>query len=388
MKGLITKPLSGNMAVVEAMRQINPDVVAVYPITPQSPIAQDFSKLVADGKVDTELINVESEHSALSAVVGASAAGARVMTATASQGLALMGEVVPVVSGLRLPVVMAIANRALSGPINIHCDHSDSMMMRDQSWIQLYSMTPQEAYEHTLLALRLAEEVRLPVMNCMDGFITSHCVERVDVLPDGDAKKFVGDAPARRNLLDFKDPITFGPLQLTDSLFETKIEQHEAMKKVPAALKKIGAELSSLTGNKYDVIEKYKMNDAEAVIVVLASLGSTAKPVVDKLRAEGKKVGLLRVRMFRPFPYKEIARALGGTSYIGVLDRCFSFGANPPLHCEVRSALMEITNKISVQSYVFGIGGREIFEHDIEKVLKELLYHKVTDKIKFIGAKK
>ncbi|MFH1637914.1 MAG: pyruvate ferredoxin oxidoreductase [Candidatus Woesearchaeota archaeon] len=370
------------------MRQINPDVVAVYPITPQSQIAQDFSKLVADGKVATELINVESEHSALSAVVGASAAGARAMTATASQGLALMGEVVPVVSGLRLPVVVTVPNRALSGPINIHCDYSDSMMMRDMSWIQVYSATPQEAYDHTLIALRLAEEIRLPVMNMMDGFITSHCVERVEVLEDKDAKKFIGEAPKRRCLLNFDDPITLGPLQLTDSLFETKIEQHEAMKKVPAAFKKISDKLSKLTGSKYGTIESYRMNDAEAAIVVLASLGSTAKAVVDKLREEGKKVGLIRVRMFRPFPYKEVEKAIEGTGHIAVFDRSFSFGAHPPLFSEICNAVLEMTRKPRLQSCVFGIGGREILEKDIEKVFKDLLSYKVSDEMQFIGAKK
>lgn len=381
------KPLSGDLAVVEAMRQINPDVVAVYPITPQSPIAEGFSKLVADGKVATELINVESEHSAISAIVGASASGARAMTATASQGLALMGEIIPVVSGLRLPVVMTIANRALSGPINIHCDYSDSMMMRDLSWVQLYSATPQEAYEHTLIALKLAEEVRLPVMNCMDGFITSHCVERINVLNDNDVKKFVGEAPVRRNLLNFKDPITLGPLQLTDSLFETKIEQYEAMKKVPSVFKKIAGQLSGLTKKNYNVVEKYRSNDAEAILVVLASLGSTAKVVVDKLRAQGKRVGLVRVRMFRPFPYKEVADALEGASHVGVMDRSFSFGANAPLFSEVCNAILQKVRKPRLQSYVFGIGGREILESDIEEVYHELLTFKISPEPKFVGAK-
>ena len=230
-------PLTGAYSAAEAMRQINPDVVAAYPITPHSPIVERFAQFVADGKVDTEMIRVESEHSAMSACVGACAAGARVMTATSSAGLALMWEILGVASGLRLPIIMNVVNRALSAPINIHCDHSDSMGARDLSWIQIYSENAQEVYEHNLLALKLAErkDVLLPAMVCQDGFITSHGVENVEIFPDETVRKFAGEYKPEKYLLNLKDPVTFGPLQLTDYYFETKRRQEAAMKKAKAA---------------------------------------------------------------------------------------------------------------------------------------------------------
>lgn len=382
-----TLPLSGDYAVAEAMRQINPDVVAAYPITPQTQIVEKFAKFVADGEVDTEMIRVESEHSALSACVGASCGGARVMTATSSAGLALMWEILGVASGLRCPIVMPVVNRALSGPINIHCDHSDSMGARDHSWIQIYCENPQEAYDYTLLGVRLAEhpKVLLPVMICQDGFITSHSVVNVEILEDSEVKKFVGNYRPSKYLLNVKDPVTFGPLELTDYYFETKRQQEEAMKNAKRVFIEIGRELERITGRKYYYFEEYKTKNAEALIVTMSSTAGTTKEVVDKMRSEGKRVGLLKIRMFRPFMYREVAEVLKGAKAVAVLDRSASFGAKPPLFSEIVNSLYDSEKKPKLQSYIFGLGGREIYEKDIENVFNELLEGKTTGEIKYIG---
>jgi len=377
-------PLTGNHAVAEAMRQINPDVVAVYPITPQSEIVEKFSEFVANGLVDTGLINAESEHSALSACVGASASGARAMTATSSAGLAFMWEILGVASGLRLPIVMPVVNRALSAPINIHGDHSDSMGARDFGWVQIYSENPQEAYENTLLAVKLAEhkDVLLPAMVMQDGFITSHCVENVKVMDDKIVKDFIGEYKLQNPLLDLKNPVTVGPLQLTDYYFETKRQQHQATENAKQIYLEVGRELKKLTGNNYGYFEKYKVDDADAVVVTMSSTAGTTKAVVDKMRQQGKKVGLLKIKLFRPFPYKEVADALDGRT-IGVLDRSMSFGAFPPLFTDVKNALFG--SKAKIKSYVFGLGGRDIYESCIENIFEHLLEGKFDDKIKFVG---
>ncbi|MFH1212161.1 MAG: pyruvate ferredoxin oxidoreductase, partial [Candidatus Woesearchaeota archaeon] len=265
-----TKALSGAEASAEAMRQINPDVCPVYPITPQTPIMMKFAEFVADGKVDTELIRVESEHSAMSASVGSSAAGARTMTATSSVGLALMMEIVYIASSLRLPIVMNLANRALSGPINIHCDHSDSMAARDSGWLQFYAENAQEAYDHTIMALKIAEnkEVMLPVMCCQDGFITSHCVEKVDILDDNAVHKFIGEyLPEHGLLFNIEKPATVGGLDLFDYYFEHKKQQIEAMESSKEIIKKVFKDYEEISGKKYDFVEPYLIEDAERIIV-------------------------------------------------------------------------------------------------------------------------
>lgn len=382
--------LTGGEAVAVAMKQINPEVVAAYPITPQTPIIETFAEFVANGEVDTELIDVESEHSALSAVVGAAAAGGRSMTATSSQGLALMAEIVYVASGSRLPIVMAISNRSLSAPINIHCDHTDSMFLRDASWLQIYSETAQEAYDNTLIALKVAEhkKVQLPAMVMQDGFITSHNVENVLILDDKKAKKFIGKYEIEYPLLNFKKPVTVGPLDLFDYFFEHKYQQAEAMDEARKVLKEVDGEFYKLTGRKYDFIEKYKTSDADFVIVALSSTCGTAKMVVDKLRKEGKKVGLLKIRVMRPFPEKEIAKALEGKKVVAVLDRSISFGAYSPVFTEVRSALYGLSKRPKMQNYIYGLGGRNIGLKDIEKVFVELMKGQVSDSIKYIGLRK
>jgi len=381
------KALTGDEAVAEAMKQINPDVVPAYPITPQTEIAMTFAKFVSDGLVDTEMIRVESEHSAMSACVGASSAGARAMTATSSAGLALMWEILGVASGLRLPIVMNVVNRALSGPINIHCDHSDSMGARDLSWIQIYSETAQEAYEHTLLAVRLAEheKILLPVMVMQDGFITSHSLENVEVLEDSKIKKFVGSFKPYRPLLDIKNPVTHGPLPLQDAYFEMKRQQVDAMEYAFKLFLDIGKELSKITKRNYYYFEEYKTKDAKAVIVVLNSTAGTTKTVIDKMRKDGKKVGLLKIRLFRPFPYKEVANALKNIPTVCVLDRSESFGANAPLFSEIKNSLYGLSKKPGLQSCMFGLGGRDISEEDIEELFLDLLKNKVSEKVRFIG---
>ena len=384
------KALSGGQAVAVAMKQINPDLVAAYPITPQTPIIETFAQFVADGKVDTELIDVESEHSALSAVVGASAAGGRAMTATSSQGLALMAEIVYIASGSRLPIVMAISNRALSAPINIHCDHSDSMFLRDAGWIQMYSEDAQEAYDNMIIALKVAEnkKVLTPAMVMQDGFITSHNVQNVRILDDKVVKKFVGKYEPEFPLLNTKKPVTVGPLDLFDYFFEHKYQQAEAMESSKKIIKQVDKEFYRLTKRKYDFVENYKTSDAEHIIVALSSTCGTIKMVVDKLRKEGKKVGLLKIRVMRPFPNNEIVKALAKAKSIAVLDRSMSFGNFSPVFTEVKSALYGLNKKPKLHNYVYGIGGRNIGINDIKKVFNDLIKKSSSGKINYIGLRK
>ena len=319
--------LTGNDAVAEAMRQIDPDVIAAYPITPQTEMMHKFAEFVADGLVKTELVLVESEHSAMSACIGASAAGARSMTATSACGLALMWEVLYVAAGLRLPIVMTDVNRALSAPINIHCDHSDTMGARDSGWIQLFSENVQEAYDNVIQAIRIAEHpaVKLPVMVMMDGFIISHTNERIEILPDAVVSKFVGEYKPKHYLLDVDHPATFGPLDLQDYYFEHRRQQAEAMKQAGPIILEIGKEFAKISGRSYGYFEEYKMDGADLVILCLGSTAGTTKAVVDKLRKQGMKVGLLKPRMFRPFPYQELIQALKNVKAVAVLDRSDSF---------------------------------------------------------------
>jgi len=383
------KAITGGEAVAEAMRQINPDVAAVYPITPQTIIMQKFADFHADGLVETELVPVESEHSAMSCCVGAAAAGARVMTATCSAGLALMWEMLGVASGLRLPIVMSVANRAISAPLNIHCDHSDTMGSRDHGWIMLFSENGQEAYENMFIAVRLAErkDIMLPVMVNLDGFITSHGVENIDVYNDQVMKKFVGENKPNKPLLDIKHPVSYGPLELPDYLFETKYQQIPSMEAAKKAYLEIGKELSQITKKEYGFFETYKMDDAKAVIVVINSTAGTVKRVIDQLREKGKKVGLLKIVMFRPFPYQEIREALQNAESVAVLDRAASFGANAPLYGEIKNAIYDLKKRPLLYSCLYGLGGRNIFESDIEHLFNQLL-NKGLEEVNYIGLRK
>ena len=367
--------LAGNESAAEAMRQINPDVVAAFPITPQTELMHKFTEFVANGKVETEMVLVESEHSAMSVTVGASAAGARAMTATSANGLALMWEIVYIAASLRLPIVMPTINRALSGPINIHCDHSDTMGCRDSGWIQIFSENCQEAYDNTLMAVKIAEnkDVLLPVMVTLDGFILSHTLERVDIVDDDVVTKWIGEYIPRKPLLDVDNPVTIGPLDLQDYFFEHKRQQIEGMNNAPQAIAEVNKEFEKISGRKYSFVEEYFTDDAEIIVVALGSTAGTVKYVVDELRSEGQKVGLLKIRVFRPFPHDDIVRVLSKAKAVGVLDRSMSFGAiGGPVYTGIRSSLFQNANGTEVYDYLYGLGGRDIKPASIKKVFSEL----------------
>jgi pyruvate ferredoxin oxidoreductase alpha subunit len=371
-----TLALAGNFAAAYATKQINPQVVAAYPITPQTTMMEKFSEYVANGEVDTELVCVESEHSAMSACVGAAAAGGRVITSTAANGLALMFEVVYIASSLRLPITMCVMNRALSGPINIHGDHSDAMGVRDSGWIQIFNENPQEVYDTMFQACKIGEhkDVRLPVMVNLDGFITSHKIERVDTLDDKQVTDYIGPFETMYSLIDTENPVTYGPLDLFDYYFEHKRQQVEAMKHALPVAKSVMKDYSKQFGREYDIMESYYLDDADYAIVTMSSTAGTTKFVVDKLRAEGKKVGLLKLRLFRPFPAKEVREKLAGLKQIAVLDRSDSFGAfGGPLFTELRNALYELDERPGVVDYIFGLGGRDINAEQITSVYNRLM---------------
>ena len=371
-----TLATTGNSVVAEAMRQCKPNVMAAYPITPQTTIVEEFAGFVAKGRTDCEYVTVESEHSAMSACIGASAAGARVMTATSSQGLALMWEELHIAAGMRLPIVMANANRALSAPINIHCDHSDIMGARDTGWVTFFAETAQEAYDNTIMAVRIAEhpDVMLPVMSTLDGFITTHSIDRVDVLDDASVSGFVGEYRPKNPLLNTEAPALHGSFAgLGGPFFEFKRQQREAMESARTVIKQVGDEYAQISGRPFDVIDTWGMDDAETAIVVLGSTAGNARHVARELRAQGQKVGVIKVRVWRPFPYAELAAALKGVKAVGVLDRAESFGAEGgPLFLEVRGALYDLAERIPVVGYIYGLGGADVKLELIERVYQDL----------------
>jgi pyruvate ferredoxin oxidoreductase alpha subunit len=377
--------LSGGAAAAEALKQLEPDVMAVYPITPQTPIIETFAKFKADGEVETEVIEVESEHSAISACVGSSAAGARTVTATSSQGLALMNEILYIASGMRLPILMVVSSRALSAPINIHGDHSDVMGARDTGWIQIFSENAQEIYDNIIISMKLAEKVNFPVMVIMDGFNTSHCVENLDILPIEEVQKFVGNFEPKQSLLDIENPVTFGPVALQNSYFEFKVQQEEAMIAVTDEYLKIIKEFEKISGRKKDIFETYQTEDAEDVIVLAGSTAGTAKDVVDNMRKQGKKVGLIRINLFRPFPRKEIVVALQNAKRVAVMERAVSPGTYPPFYQDIMTALFQAGEKKNMQSIIYSLGGRDIFAKDIEGIFNDLIANKISIEIKYIG---
>ncbi|MCS7097250.1 MAG: pyruvate ferredoxin oxidoreductase [Candidatus Methanomethylicia archaeon] len=379
--------LNGNEAIAYAVKQCNVDVVSAYPITPQTIIVEKFSEFVADGEVKCAFVPVESEHSALSVCIGAAALGARTFTATSSQGLALMWELMYIASGLRLPIVMAVVNRALSAPINIHCDHSDSMGCRDSSWIQIYCEDAQEAYDTTIQAFRIAEHefVQLPVMITIDGFTISHTMQNVNLLRDDDVKSFVDvrkpiniEIPNRGKLpmiLDPENPLTFGSLDLYDYYFEHKLQQHEAIKNADKVVKEVHDEYFKISGRRYGdgLIDAYGLEDAEDVIIVLGSTAGTVRYVTKKLRHEGKKVGMLRIRTFRPFPIKELTELLKNVKNVGVMDRSgFYGGVGGPVFVETIAAFYNLKRQPKFVNYIYGLGGRDTPPKIIEKVFEEL----------------
>ncbi len=371
----IRERLSGNEAAAIAMKQINPDVVAAFPITPSTEIPQYFSTFVANGQVDTEFVAVESEHSAMSACIGAEAAGSRAMTATSANGLSLMWEMIYIASSLRLPMVMSLVNRAVSGPLNIHNDHSDAMGVRDAGWIMLFSENNQEAYDNLLMAHRIAEhkDVLLPLMVCQDGFITSHSIENIMLEEDSEVKKFVGKYTPKHYLLNEKEPMAVGPLDVQPYLFEHKAQQAIAMKKAKDVILEVSKEFESWTGRHYGLFEEYKLDDADIAIVCMNSTAGTTKFVVDSLRKQGIKAGLLKIRVFRPFPAEEIAKALSHVKAVAVLDKSDSLNAaGGALFSDVTSGMYINKCNVPVINYVYGIGGRDVPASDIESVYKDL----------------
>jgi len=391
----IRERLSGNEAAAFAMKQINPDVVAAFPITPSTEIPQYFSTFVSNGSVDTEFVAVESEHSAMSACVGAQAAGARAMTATSANGLSYMWEMIYIASSLRLPIIMSLVNRAVSGPLNIHNDHSDAMGARDSGWIMLFSENNQEAYDNLIMAHRIAEhkDVLLPLMVCQDGFITSHSIENIELIEDEKVKEFVGNYTPEHYLLNDKEPIAVGPLDVQTYLFEHKYQQAEAMRNAKKIILDVAKDFEKMTGRKYSFFEEYKMEDAEIGIVCMNSTAGTTKTVVDELRNNGIKAGMVKVRVFRPFPAEELASALGNLKALAVMDKADSLNAaGGALFEDVVSGMYVAGKQVPSVSYVYGIGGRDTTSKDIHEVYEYLQQVVKTGKIdnpyRYVGLRK
>lgn len=367
---------SGDSMVAEAFRQANPDVLPVYPITPQTIIVEEFDRFVAEGRIHTEFVPVESEHSAMAAAIGASAAGARTITATASQGLAYMWEELYVAAGMRLPIVMANANRALSAPINIHGDHSDIMGCRDSGWIMLFAENAQEAYDDTLIAFRVAEhpDVMLPVATTLDGFITSHALERAELMDDETVAKFVGEYKPEHSLLDTDNPVSYGMFaNLGNFYMENKLAQRRAMEASMDVLQKVGDEWEKISGRPFEMVKTYGMEDAERVIVVMGSSIGNARHVARTLRERGEKVGVVGLRVFRPFPFEQLVSALKNAKAIAVLDRAETFGGEGgPLWAETVAALSKAGFAVPCRNYMYGLGGADVTLELIENIYEEL----------------
>lgn len=367
--------LSGNEAVAEALRQINPDVFPAFPITPSTEIPQYFASFVANGQVDTEFIPVESEHSSMSAAIGASAAGARALTATSSCGLAFMWEELYIAASNRLPLALALVNRALSGPININCDHSDSMGARDSGWIQMYAENNQEAYDNMVQAFRISEhkDVKLPIMICQDGFITSHAVENIELLEDEEVRSFVGEYEPENYLLNPDCPMAVGPYSVTDYYMEAKRNQAEGMRHVEQVVLDIAKEFAELSGREYGLFEAYRLEDADRAVVMIGSAAGTTKDAIDRLREKGEKVGLLKIRLYRPFPAEAIAEALKSVKAVAVMDRAESYSNHGgPLGADVMAALFRARSTALATNIIYGLGGRDVRVEDMEQVFEDL----------------
>ena len=367
--------LSGNEAIANAMRQINPDVFAMFPITPSTEIPQYFAQYVADGKVDTEFVCVESEHSSMSACIGAEAAGCRAITATSSAGLSFMTEMLFVAASARLPIVLAVANRALTGPININHDYSDSMAERDSGFIQIYAENNQEAYDNYLQAHRIGEtpDVRLPVMICEDGFITSHALENIELQSDEDVKAFVGEYHPENYLLKHENPLAVGPYGTSPYYMEARVAQAEAMKNAKRAILDVAADFERTFGRHYGLFEAYRMEDAETAVVLMGSSAGTAKAACDELREQGQKVGVIKIRVFRPFPGEELAAALAHCKAVAVLDKSEGFSAcGGPLFAETAAACVNLDQRPKMVDIVYGLGGRDFTVAQAKRVFARL----------------
>lgn len=372
----IRERLSGNEAISYAIKQVNPDVMPAFPITPSTEIPQYVANYIANGEMDTEFIPVESEHSSMSATIGAQAAGARSLTATSSCGLALMWEELYVAASNRLPLALCLVNRALSGPININCDHSDSMGARDTGFLQIYAENNQEVYDNFVQAYRIAEhkDVMLPIMICQDGFITSHAVENIELLEDEKVKNFVGDYCPENYLLNAKQPMAMGPYAVSNYYMETKMAQNTAMNNAKKVILEVGKEYGALSGREYGFFEEYRLDDADYAIVIIGSAAGATKDAIDLLREQGMKVGLLKLRVFRPFPDVEIANALKHCKTVAIMDRseCFR-GKGGPLGAEVKAALYDYAKDVKAFNLIYGLGGRDFTVADAKRIYEDLM---------------
>ena len=367
--------MSGNEAVAYAIKQINPDVMPAFPITPSTEIPQMVSSYIANGEVDTEFIPVESEHSSMSAAIGAQAAGARTLTATSSAGLALMWEELLLAASNRMPLALALVNRTLSGPININCDHTDSMGARDTGWIQIYAENNQEVYDNFIQAYPIAEHenVHLPIMICQDGFITSHAVENIELMDDDVVKNFVGEYEPEEFLLNPGKPMSVGPYSISAYAMEARKNQEIALENAADVILKVGKEYEKISRRKYGFFEEYKTKDADYIMLIMGSAAGTAKQAVDELREQGKKVGVLKLRVFRPFPAKEIAAALSRCKAVAIMDRCESYNGNGgPLGSEVTAALYRNKVMIEAVNYIYGLAGRDFTVENVFDIFAEL----------------
>ena len=366
---------NGNQMVAEAYRQAEPDALFAYPITPQTTIVENFAKFVANGRVHTEYVTVESEHSSMSACIGSCAAGARTFTATSSQGLAYMTEELPIASGMRLPIILANANRAISAPININCDHSDVMLAANTGWLMFFAENAQEAYDNTLIAIRSAEDhhVLLPAITALDGFITTHAMERCELMDDATVAEFVGERDAMYPLLDTANPVAMGSYTNAEPHYEVKKSQRAAMNAARAVIKEYGDKWAAISGRAFDMVDCYECEDAEYVAVVIGSCAGNLRHVARQLRAQGKKVGVARIRVYRPFPAEELVAAVSCAKAVAVLDRSETYGgAMGPLGLETAAALYKAGKATPLKNYLYGLGGPDITLTDMERVFTEL----------------
>ena len=371
----IKERMSGNEAVSYAIRQVNPDVMPAFPITPSTEIPQMVSTYIANGEMDTEFIPVESEHSSMSAAIGAEVAGARSLTATSSAGLALMWEELLLAASNRLPLALTLVNRTLSGPININCDHSDGMGARDTGWIQIYAENNQEAYDNFIQAYPIAEDkrVHLPIMICQDGFITSHAVENIELMEDELVKDFVGEYEPEEYLLNPGKPIAVGPYSVTNYAMEAKKNQETALENAKEVILEVAKKFKEISGREYGLFEEYKTEDADYIMLIMGSAAGTAKEAVDNLREQGKKVGVLKLRVFRPFPAEEIAKALKDCKAVAIMDRCESYNGNGgPLGSEVTAGLYRSKVMIEAVNYIYGLAGRDFTVNEVYDIFAEL----------------
>lgn len=380
--------INGDSAVALAWKQVDPDVCAAYPITPQTIIVERFSDFVADGEVETEFVTAESEHSAMSICIGAASAGARTVTATASAGMAYMWETLGIAAGMRVPITMAVANRALSAPINIHCDHSDVMSARDLGWILIFAENVQEAYDNAIMAMKIAEhpDVRLPVMHNLDGFILSHAIERMSTLETHTVKNFVGEYKSKHSLLDIEHPITHGAMDQQDYYFEHKYQLAEAMQGAIKVIEDVFEEFGSISGRKYDLLEPYRCDDAEYVSIVIGSTAGTIKEAVDQLREEGHKVGSIKVRVYRPFPTEMMSKLLEGKKAAAVLDRHMAIGSTGPMFGDVCATAIDLEKPPELVNYIYGLGGRDVPVSDLKKVYMDMIEGNCK-KVNYLGVR-